>query len=184
MSCQVIVVEGIHDEAKIKEVYPDAFCVITNGSEISDETLSLIKRLSQEHEIIIFTDPDSPGERIRKRVNEVVPFATHAFLAKGKCISKNKKKVGIEHASKEDIIASLSSLYQVKPAPDFLTMNDLITLGLVGNKEAGILRDKVSQYLNLGKPNAKTFLKRIMLFGISYDKLKEIVGEINEENRK
>ena len=37
----VIVVEGIHDEMKIKSVYPDANVVITNGREISDIYCSL-----------------------------------------------------------------------------------------------------------------------------------------------
>ena len=72
----VIVVEGLHDEIKIKSVYPDAFCVITNGSEISDETLRYIKKLSESHNIIIFTDPDSPGERIRNKVPESLRNST------------------------------------------------------------------------------------------------------------
>ena len=49
----VIVVEGIHDEMKIKSVYPDANVVITNGREISDKTIDLIKTLSLNNEIII-----------------------------------------------------------------------------------------------------------------------------------
>ena len=55
----VIVVEGYHDESKIKSVYKNAFCVVTNGSEISKETIDLIKELSKKNRIIIFTDPNS-----------------------------------------------------------------------------------------------------------------------------
>ena len=58
----IIVVEGYHDEAKIKAVYPNLDVVVTNGSEISKETLNLIKKLSEDNEIVIFTDPDYPGE--------------------------------------------------------------------------------------------------------------------------
>ena len=58
----IIVVEGLHDEINIKSVYPDATCVITNGSAVSDETIKLLKKLSKNNEIIIFTDPDSPAE--------------------------------------------------------------------------------------------------------------------------
>ena len=64
----VIVVEGIHDEMKIKSVYPKANVIITNGREISDSTLDMIKKISETNEIIIFTDPDSPGEAIRRRI--------------------------------------------------------------------------------------------------------------------
>ncbi len=184
MHGQVIIVEGIHDEAKIKEVYPDANCVITNGSEISDDTLNLIKKLSEQNEIIIFTDPDAPGERIRKRIMDVVPSATHAFLKKAKCISKNKKKVGIEHAAKEDIEESLHSLLRVKTEQAILTMNDLIDLNLAGSSSASLRRDLLSARLNIGKPNAKTFLKRLMMFGISYKQLEEMAGELDEKNWK
>ena len=50
----------------IKELNANGFKL--NGSEISDETLDLIKELSKNHNIIVFTDPDYPGERIRKKI--------------------------------------------------------------------------------------------------------------------
>ena len=38
----IIVVEGLHDEINIKNVYPNAKCVITNGSAVNDETIKII----------------------------------------------------------------------------------------------------------------------------------------------
>ena len=83
----IIVVEGTHDEIKVKAAYPNAECVITNGSEISNETIELIKELAKTHRIIIFTDPDSPGERIRSIITNEIPSASQAFLRKKECIS-------------------------------------------------------------------------------------------------
>ena len=174
----VIVVEGIHDEMKIKSVYPDANVVITNGSEISQITLDLIKKLSETNEIIIFTDPDSPGEDIRKRITEVVPNAKQAFLRKKDAISKNKKKVGIEHATKEIIMDSLENVYTFTESNNNVTMADLFNLGLNGSANSQMLRDKISEYLNIGKPNAKTFLKRINLIQISFEELKELCQKL------
>lgn len=174
----VIVVEGIHDEMKIKSVYPDANVVITNGSEISQITLDLIKKLSETNEIIIFTDPDFPGETIRKRITEIVPSAKQAFLRKKDAISKNKKKVGIEHATKETIKESLDNLYTFIDSNNNITMSDLFNLGLNGSANSQILRDKISEYLNIGKPNAKTFLKRINLIQISFEELKELCQKL------
>ena len=51
----IIVVEGAHDVSKVKSVYPDANCIITNGREIAKETIDLIKKLSKTNNIIIFT---------------------------------------------------------------------------------------------------------------------------------
>ena len=174
----VIVVEGIHDEMKIKSVYPNANVVITNGSEISKITLDLIKKLSETNEIIIFTDPDSPGEAIRKRITEVVPNSKQAFLRKKDAISKNKKKVGIEHATKEIIMDSLENVYTFTESNNNITMSDLFNLGLNGSPKSQILRDKISEHLNIGKPNAKTFLKRINLIQISFEELRVLCQKL------
>ena len=107
----IIVVEGTHDEIKVKAAYPNAECIITNGSEISDDTIELIKEMSKKHRIVIFTDPDSPGERIRSIITNAIPNASQAFLRKKECISNNKKKVGIEHASIDAIKEALESVY-------------------------------------------------------------------------
>ena len=174
----VIVVEGIHDEMKIKSVYPNANVVITNGREISDQTIDLIKTLSINNEIIIFTDPDAPGEAIRKRITDAVPTAKQAFLRKKDAISKNKKKVGIEHASKEVIIESLENVYTYNELNESITMSDLYNLGLNGFPNSKILRDKISEHLNIGMPNAKTFLKRLNLIQISLEELKELCQKL------
>ena len=100
----IIVVEGTHDVDKVLKAIPDANCVITNGSEISNDTINYLKELSKNNNIIVFTDPDSPGEKIRKTIDENISNCKHAFLRKKDCISNNHKKVGIEHASKEAIM--------------------------------------------------------------------------------
>ena len=175
----IIVVEGTHDEARIKEIYPLCHCVVTNGSEISDETLDLIKELSKNHNIIVFTDPDYPGERIRKKIEEIVPNSKHAFIRKKDSISNNKKKVGVEHAKLDIIKEALDNVYTYNPNDNMLiTNNDLYELGLNGFPNSKILRDKVSEILNIGKPNSKTFLKRINLIGITKEKLEEILCKI------
>ncbi len=174
----IIIVEGVHDEIKIKSVYPTAECIITNGSEISKETIKLIKTLALSHNIIIFTDPDSPGERIRKIVQEAVPNAKQAFLRKKDCISNNRKKVGIEHASKEAIIEALENVFEPNLKIETITNRDLYALGLIGENSSADIRNKVSNYLNIGRPNAKTFLKRLNLLKIDRKKLEEIICRV------
>lgn len=174
----VIVVEGIHDEIKIKSIYPEASVVTTNGREISDYTIELIKTLSLNNDIIIFTDPDSPGEKIRVIIGEAVPNAKQAFLRKKDCISKNKKKVGIEHASKECIIESLENVYDCQVKEETIKIVDLYELGLIGSPNSAIIRDKIADKLNIGKPNAKTFLKRLNLIQIKKEELVELCQKL------
>lgn len=174
----VIVVEGIHDEMKIKSVFPNANVVITNGREISQSTLDMIKKLSETNEIIIFTDPDSPGEAIRKRITEIVPNAKQAFLRKKDAISKNRKKVGIEHADSDIIKESLDNLYIFNNSNNNINMSDLFRLGLNGNSGSAVLRDRISEHLNIGKPNAKTFLSRLNLINISLEELEDLCQKL------
>lgn len=173
---QIIVVEGIHDEMRIKSIYKDAYVITTNGREISEDTITMIKNLSINNEIILMLDPDSPGEKIRSLLTSYVPNASQAFLPKKRCISKNKRKVGIEHASNEDIIASLESIYRPTKNTNDITINDMYRLKLIGNTNSSLLRENVSAKLNIGKPNAKTFLRRLNMFNISLKQLEEIIN--------
>ena len=177
----VIVCEGYHDADKIKKVMPECECVVTDGSKVKNETIELIKKLSINSNIIIFTDPDYPGERIRKIVSEAVPNAKHAFIKKDICISNNHKKVGVEHASLEDIKNSLESLLVPTTKSEQITMNDLFVLGLNGTSKSALLRDEISENLNIGKPNAKTFLARINLLGFTFKELEELVCQTKLE---
>lgn len=170
----VIVVEGLHDKIKVESVYPEAFIVITNGSEISKDTITLLKRLSVDNAIIVFTDPDSPGERIRCEIENAIPGVFHAFLRKKDCISKNHKKVGIEHASKECIINSLATLYSNKGYKDTIMLADMYEFNLLGMPNSAKLRERIADELNIGRPNGKTFLKRLNMLQIKKEELRKL----------
>ena len=163
---EIVVVEGLHDLERLKKIFPDMDILITNGSEI-EENLPVIVEASKKRDIILFLDPDYPGERIRKRIQEVIPNAKHAFLKKDLAISKNKKKVGIEHAKDSDLIDALNNCLTPDESTNLVTYLDLYNLGLFGNKDSQKLRDKVCEKLNLGHTNGKTFLKRINMFNIT-----------------
>lgn len=175
---QIVICEGVHDVIKIQSVYPDLKCIITNGSEISNETLDMIKGYAKKYEIILFLDPDYPGERIRSKVLEIVPNARNAYIEKKVCISKNHKKVGVEHASNEDIKKVLEPILNTtyEKKNEDITINDLYDLNIVGNSN---LRDFIARYYNIGHPNNKTLINRLNSLDVSKDELKKIVGEYN-----
>lgn len=64
---QVIVVEGRDDTANLKR-YFDVETYETRGSAINDQDIERIQRLHQRHGVIVFTDPDFNGERIRRMI--------------------------------------------------------------------------------------------------------------------
>lgn len=171
---EVIVVEGKNDQERIAKIYPNALIITTNGSQISKETLSTIKTLSTTHRIILLLDPDYPGERIRSMIEQQTKNVEHAFIKKSDAISISKKKVGVEHATDEVIINALNNLLTPNNCPNLITNKMLFKLGLIGDDQSKVIRDAISSHLSIGKPNAKTFLKRINMLNITYQELQNI----------
>lgn len=172
---EVVVVEGYHDLSKLKGIYPNLDIVITNGSEISEETLIELKKLNEIRGLILFLDPDYQGERIRRIINDYVGDTKHAFLRKKECINKNKTKVGIEHAKREVIKKALEKTYTSTSNTDTISMTDLQTLRLTGYPQSKQLRKKVCEELGIGLSNGKTILKKLNMFNITFEQISNIV---------
>ena len=64
---EVIVVEGKTDVATLSNIIKAEF-IITNGFEISEETIELIEKVNKTKGVILFLDPDGPGEKIRMKI--------------------------------------------------------------------------------------------------------------------
>ena len=83
----IIVVEGKSDVDFIGS-FIDADFVITNGSAISRETIDYLEKASEKRTIVVMTDPDSPGKRIRDAIAAEVPSVLHVFIPKEKAIKR------------------------------------------------------------------------------------------------
>ncbi len=173
---EVIVVEGYHDLAKIKEIFPEVDVYITNGSEISDNTLIELKNLNKTRGLILFLDPDYQGERIRRIINDYVGPTKHAFLKKSDCINKKKNKVGIEHADSDKIIHALSTFYSTGiDKLNIVKIDDLYKLDLIGKPNSRELRLMLGEELGIGLNNGKTLLTKINIFGITLEQITKII---------
>ena len=174
---EVIVVEGKNDVARVSRAV-DAFVVSVSGQGITKDKLKFLKELHRTRGIIVLMDPDTPGEKIRAIITEQIPSAKHAFIDKNKALLDGD--VGIENASVESIRESLNKLITPHNEINHLTVDDLIKYNLVSVKDSATLRDKLSTYLNLGKCNGKTLLKRLKMLNITKKELETIMEKINE----
>lgn len=176
---EIIVVEGRDDTNRVKEaVECDTF--ETNGSAITKKKIDRLKILNKKRGIIVLTDPDYAGKRIRSIIEKNIPTAKHAYISNKKAID-SKGKIGIEAAKKEDIIEALKKHY----TPLIENKNDiknnlLIDLELVGSDLAKKRREKLCEKLNIEYTNAKGLLNKLNMYGISKKKLMEKVKEIKE----
>lgn len=176
----LIVVEGKNDKNKLENIFKDANIIITNGSEISQDTLNTIKSLSENNEVVLCLDPDGPGEKIRKKIMEYVPNAYNVYADKQKAISRNKKKVGIEHMSKKDICELFEHIY-VPKYENNITYEELFDLGLMNNKK---LREKLCTNLHIGYCNGKQLYKRLNMLGLDIETIKENIKWLSMKQKE
>ena len=167
----IIVVEGKTDVAFLSN-FVEAEFVTTNGSEISKETISYLKKVSESKPIYVLTDPDYPGEKIRSVLNDNINNLHHCFVDKSKSIKNGK--VGVAESTKEEIEKALANAIVIdKTKTGNVSSSDLMRLGLTGNRDSSIKRQKVADALHLGHCNSKTFLKRINYCGINIDDIEK-----------
>lgn len=173
---EVIVVEGKND-TNVLQSYLECDTIETHGTSMGEEVFRQIELAKQTRGVIIFTDPDHPGEKIRNAINQRVPGCKNAFIDVHK--AKTPKKVGVEHANKQDILEALSHLMTYDEChEDTLSFEDYIDLGFQGMTDSVKKREVIARALFLGKPNAKTLFKRLNMLRMT----KEMVESIMEES--
>jgi ribonuclease M5 len=181
---EIIVVEGRDDTTAIKRAV-DADTIETNGSAIGDSVIEQIRLAQKTRGVIIFTDPDFPGEKIRKTVAEQVPGCKHAFITKPEARPKNGKGIGVEHASIEAIRNALKEVKEEMTDTDpIIDKDDLMTAGLIGGPKAKERREKLGVLLKIGYTNGKQLEKRLHMFQITKQTFAQAIEEIVREEQQ
>lgn len=175
---EVLVVEGKMDVVAIDKAV-EADCIITEGFNLKPQALDSIAKAYQKRGIIIMTDPDSAGERIRRFLTKRFPEAKHAFIPKEDATANND--IGIEQASPEAIRTALSKVRTMdwEPTNNF-TGADLLRAGISGSPAASEKRAKLGAVLGIGYANAKTFLQRLNHYGITRQEFQQAVAELEK----
>ena len=170
---EIIVVEGKND-TNVLQSYFDCDTIETGGDQVNEGTLERIEEAQRQRGVIIFTDPDTPGEHIRRLVKARVPEAKHAFIQKEK--ARTTKKVGVEHAEQKDLWDALSHCVTFISDQESLSWQDYIELGCIGNKK---YRFFICEKLHIGPCNAKTCFKRLNQMGITKEEIQNILKEVD-----
>ena len=179
---KVIVVEGRDDTANLKRFY-EVDTYVTNGSSIDATDLERLTKLHETRGIIVFTDPDFQGERIRKIIMAAIPTAQHAFIQRAEGVPKSKSKgrsLGVEHADFEALEAALSHLETssvLTESSQLLTTADLMKFGLVMGADSKKRREYLCEQLRIGYANGKQLIKRLNMFGIGLDEVEKVMKD-------
>ena len=174
---EIIVVEGRDDTSAIKRSV-DCETIETHGYGIRTETWEMIEKAYETRGIIVFTDPDQAGDRIRRRLMERFPKAREAFMEKGDATRDGD--IGIENASDEGIQKSLlKAAGRPAQSEGTFTMRDMDMWKLNGCPGASERRRALGRELGIGFAGCKTFLRRLNGFGISRKEIETLLEDLD-----
>ncbi|MDD6120129.1 MAG: ribonuclease M5 [Selenomonadaceae bacterium] len=177
---EVLVVEGKMDVVAIDKAV-EADCIITEGFNLKHQAIANIREAYKKRGIIILTDPDAAGERIRKYLTRRFPEAKHAFIPVEDATANDD--IGVEQAKPEAIRQALAKVRTLdwEPSNEFSSA-DLIVHGLSGTPEAAARRARAGALLGIGFANAKTFLKRLNHYGVTREEFESAMQQLQEES--
>lgn len=191
---EAIIVEGKYDKIKLSSIV-DAVIIITNGFGIfkDNEKLELIRYYAKKTGIVILTDSDAAGRKIRGYIKGAVSDGkiTNVYIPDvfGKEKRKTKPsaegKLGVEGIDprilldafkKSGITASENS------KTSDITKLTLYELGLSGGANSRELRELLQKSLGLPQQLSATALIEVLCTMMDSSELTHIVNKIKEEN--
>ncbi len=190
---EAIVVEGKYDKIKLSSIV-DAVIIVTNGFGIfkDKEKLELIRYYASKTGIIIMTDSDSAGRKIRGyirgavRDGRIINVYTPDIFGKEKRKTKPSAegKLGVEGINVKVLLAALEKsgvTASESSLPHDITKLTLYELGLSGGKSSSELRVKLQ--VSLGLPHFMSASGLIEVLNTMMDaaELAERVSKLKEE---
>lgn len=188
---QTVVVEGKYDKIKLSSII-DANIIETGGFHIfkDKDKLKLLRKLSETTGLIIITDSDTAGFKIRnyicgsmdksKVINVFIPDIFGKERRKDKPSAEGK--LGVEGVSKEVILNALNNagVFEKEPIPkkDPITKVDFVEDGLSGGPQSSLLRQKLLKELDLPERMSANTLISTLNNMISREEYKKIVEKI------
>ena len=173
---ETIVVEGKDDIANVKRAV-DAEMLATNGLAFGNDLIDKLKVINERTGIIIFTDPDHAGKKIREKIAREIPTAKHAHIDRKKAIKKGD--LGVENADPEVIIDALNNAKaEITESRNEFVMADLLNNGLSIGSGASKKREELGNILGIGYYNSKQLLSKLNSFGISREEFEKAVEKL------
>lgn len=192
---QAIIVEGKYDKIKLSSII-DAIIIQTDGYGIfkDKEKLDLIRFYANSTGIIILTDSDSAGFKIRNYLKGAIGDGNIINVYTPDVFGKEKRKIkqsaegklGVEGLNVDLILQAFQRANITGISTDScnikkITHTDLYTLGLSGNSNSKKLRAELLKYLQLPERLTSSGLLEVLNTMFSLEQVEDIVKSIKEK---
>lgn len=196
---EAIIVEGNYDKIKLSQIF-DATIVVTDGYMIYKDKArqNMIKMLADKCGVIIFTDSDMAGFRIRTFLKNILSGKRvfHAYIPDIHGKERRKLKpskegmLGVEGMSDEVIIEAVNDAlsHRTDAQPDIesmdncrkVTKTDLFTDGLSGGANSSEYRLALTKVLGLPARISPNMLLDVINRLYTYEEYKKIILAIKK----
>ena len=191
---QAVVVEGRYDKAKLASIL-DAVIIETGGFRIfkDKEKLAMLREIARRQGLVILTDSDTAGFRIRRYLGGSIPKEQiiNAYIPDifGKEKRKDKPsaegKLGVEGVPKEEILRALDRagvLCEEGQKPEKnqrpITKADFFEDGITGGPGSARLRQKIIENLHLPEHLSANALLSVLNALMDYEAYQELLEKV------
>lgn len=193
---EVIIVEGNYDKIKLSG-FIESPIFVTNGFGVFNNKgrAEAIKTFAKTTGIVILTDSDSAGLKIRAYIKQLVKEGKVLDAFVPEVLGKERRKkigakeglLGVEGISQEVIMealkksgATICGVAEEKRSSRQVTKADLYALGLSGRENSELLRKKLLKELCLPtKLSANTLAKTLDRL-LTFEELAQLVEKIKQ----
>lgn len=176
---EVIVVEGRDDITAVKRAV-DAEMIAVGGFGINAKVIDRIKEAQKRKGVIVLTDPDFAGEKIRSIIAKRVKGIKHAYIAQEDGLKNGD--IGVENAIPEVIIKALETAkITLEEKNEFYDMQDMYRFKLTGRIDSKKRRLVLGKELGIGYGNANQMISRLNNYGITQEEFIEAIKKIERQ---
>ena len=176
---EVIVVEGRDDITAVKRAV-EAEVISVGGFGINKKVLDKIREAQKRQGVIVLTDPDFAGEKIRRIIAKRIVGVKHAYISQKEGMKGDD--IGIENAEPATIIRALQKAKcEVKEKSVEFTMQDMVFFKLTGDSNSRDRRDILGKELGIGYSNAAQFMSRLNNYGITKEEFVEAINKVQDK---
>lgn len=176
---EVIVVEGRDDITAVKRAV-DAEIIAVGGFGINAKVIDRIKEAQKRKGVIVLTDPDFAGEKIRNIIAKRVKGIKHAYITQEDGLKNGD--VGVENAIPEVIIKALEmAKITLEEKNEFYNMQDMYQFKLTGRIDSKKRRLILGKELGIGYGNANQMVSRLNNYGITKEEFIESIKKIEKQ---
>ncbi len=185
---QTVIVEGKYDKIRLSSLI-DAPILQTDGFAVfkDKEKQKLIRRMAEKNGILILTDSDAAGFKIRSFLSGCVPpeLVKHAYipdiLGKERRKSEHSKegKLGVEGMKTEALVAALTKagvLYEESDAEEerrTITVTDLYEDGFTGGANSRTRKAELLKRLELPERLSTSSMLRVLNTMFTFEEYKQ-----------